>query len=389
MSFGSFIREWRSLFRFRGLSVNDRSIIFYAEDSGSWRYFELIISELIGNHRKNICYITSSHTDPILDKHDERITSFCIGSGTARTFFFTGLEANTLVMTMPDLGTYHLKRSKYPVQYVYVYHSIVSTHMAYRPGAFDHFDKIICVGPHHKDEIRATERLHNLKPKKLLEGGYVILDSILASTCHTSETSHDGPKRILVAPSWGENNLIESCGSKLVDILLTAGFQVTVRPHSMTIRRNHPALSELSSRFSSHINFQLDLGLQSQGTVSESDLMISDWSGAAIEYAFGLEKPVIFIDVPKKVNNPNYEEIPHIPIEVMLRSEIGEVVHPDSLSEIPHAVERLCRTPDLMKTNIQELRNKWVYNVGNAAEVTAGHIVQSVESSESVIKVGE
>ena len=117
--------------------------------------------------------------------------------------------------------------------------------------------------------------------------------------------------------------------------------------------------------------------------------MISDWSGAAIEYAFGLEKPVIFIDVPKKVNNPNYEEIPHIPIEVMLRSEIGEVVHPDSLSEIPHAVERLCRTPDLMKTNIQELRNKWVYNVGNAAAVTAGHIVQSVESSESVIEVGE
>ena len=32
--------------------------------------------------------------------------------------------------------------------------------------------------------------------------------------------------------------------------------------------------------------------------------MVSDWSGAALEYSFGLKKPVIFLDLPKKVNNP-------------------------------------------------------------------------------------
>jgi YidC/Oxa1 family membrane protein insertase len=105
--------------------------------------------------------------------------------------------------------------------------------------------------------------------------------------------------------------------------------------------------------------------------------MISDWSGAAFEYALGLEKPVIFVDVPKKVNNPNYEEIPQVPLEVMLRSKIGEVVPPDRLSEIPAAVERLCKTPDFMQRYLQELRAEWVYNVGSAAEVSAGHIVQS------------
>ena len=53
----------------------------------------------------------------------------------------------------------------------------------------------------------------------------------------------------------------------------------------------------------------MDLDLSSQGTVSESDIMISDWSGAAIEYALGLEKPVISVDVPRKVNNPGYKDI--------------------------------------------------------------------------------
>ena len=32
--------------------------------------------------------------------------------------------------------------------------------------------------------------------------------------------------------------------------------------------------------------------------------MVSDWSGVAMEFAFGLERPVLFIDVPRKTNNP-------------------------------------------------------------------------------------
>lgn len=386
MGLGSFIREWRSFFRFRGLPTEARSIVFYAEDAASWRYLEPIISELTGTHSRDICYITSSHSDPILNRSDDRIKSFCIGFGTVRTVFFLSLEANVMVMTMPDLGTYHIKRSKNPVQYLYVYHSINSTHMAYRPGAFDHYDQILCVGPHHVDEIRATEAFHGLKPKILLEGGYVILDSILKLDQVDRKTSDNGPKRILVAPSWGENGLIESCGLELVEVLLNAGFQVTVRPHTMTIRQRHPALSNLNERFAFNPNFRLDLGLSSQGTVSESDLMISDWSGAAFEYALGLGKPVIFVDVPKKINNPNYEEIPQVPIEIMLRSEIGEVVAPDRLSEIPAAVERLCETPDLMRKSMQELRAKWVYNIGSAAESSADHIVRAAESREKNVE---
>lgn len=247
--------------------------------------------------------------------------------------------------------------------------------MAYRPGAFDHFDKILCVGPHHKDEIRVTEALHALDSKILLEGRYVVLDSARFDT----EAFHDGPRRIAVVPFGGDNNLIESCGPDLVEIMLESGFQVAVRPNSMTIRIGHLALLELKTRVSFDRNFRLNLGLESQGTVTESDLMISDWSGAAIEYALGLEKPVIFVDVPKKVNNPDYGEITQVPFEVMLRYEIREIVPSDNLSELPAAVERLCKIPDLMRASMQELRRRRVYNIGSVAEVTAGHIIQAAE----------
>jgi len=219
--------------RFKSIKPDDRSIVFYAEDASSWRHFEPIIDELLNTHGKRICYVTSGPSDPVLRREDSRIQSFSIGSGVARTVWFLYLQADVLVMTMPDLGTYHIKRSKFPVHYTYVYHSIISSHMAYRLKAFDHFDSIMCVGPHHRDEIRAAEQLYGLKPKILVDAGYGNVDSILAS----KESMIDGPsqghgagKRVLIAPSWGEHGLLETRGQELVHIILEAGHRVTVRP---------------------------------------------------------------------------------------------------------------------------------------------------------------
>ena len=143
-------------------------------------------------------------------------------------------------MTMPDLGTYQIKRSYNPVRYLYVYHSINSTHMASRRGAFDNYNEILCVTPHHTEEIRAAEESYGLEPRILLEGGYVILDSIIASAQNFIATPYDGPRRILIAPSWRDEGLFESVG--MVAVLLEAGYQVTVRPHIMTIRGQHSTL---------------------------------------------------------------------------------------------------------------------------------------------------
>ena len=76
---------------------------------------------------KKYIYVTSSDSDPMLSQPPPGITSFFIGSHTARTFFFAGLEADIVVMTMPDLQTFHIKRSPYPVKYVYL-HQFIGEH---------------------------------------------------------------------------------------------------------------------------------------------------------------------------------------------------------------------------------------------------------------------
>jgi len=174
-----FFRAFKDTRRFNKLDQKDRTIVFYAEDASSYVHFEAIINELTETHQESICYVTSSLEDPILHSNNNRIRSFYIGLGGIRTYFFLNLKADIMVMTMPDLESFHIKRSKaYPVHYVYLFHSIVSTHMIYRKGAFDHYDTIFCVGPHHEEEIRAAEKYYGLASKNLVQYGYGRLDSL-------------------------------------------------------------------------------------------------------------------------------------------------------------------------------------------------------------------
>ena len=72
-----------------------------------------------------------------------------------------------------------------------------------------------------------------------------------------------------------------------------------------------------------------------------SHIMVSDWSGAALDYAFGLGKPVLFIDVPRKVNNQEYESINIQPFEVWIRDKIGKILCVEDLDSLTRLATNL------------------------------------------------
>jgi len=200
--------------------------------------------------------------------------------------------------------------------------------MAYRKGAFDYFDTIFCAGPHHVKEIRAMEARYNLPQKNLVEHGYGRLDAIIEESKKRTkkEKSVDAPKHVLIAPSWGPEGTIESgVGEKIVDQLMEQGCQVTLRPHPQTVKFAKDKINAILKKHGNHLLFSYEANVAGQDSLHESDFMISDWSGAALDYAFGLNKPVLFVDVPRKVNNPDYEELGIEPFEADIREQIGAI----------------------------------------------------------------
>ena len=380
MVFGSKFRlEWSELKRFENLSDEERTIIFYVENEYYFIYLKSIINELIDKNDIRICYVTSSKTDPMLKNNHKNISSFYIGDGTARTKFFLNLKAKILIMTMPDLQSFHIKRSKISnVHYVYVFHSPVSTHLVYRKEAFDNFDTVFCVGNFQIEEIRERESKYNLKEKRLIKCGYGRLDDLIIEyeNFDRSQNKINNKKQIIIAPSWGENGIIETIGKNLIQQLLNFDYKVVLRPHPMTSKKSPKKIKNIQEKFCDNPNFCLEEDVRTFNTFFTSDCIISDWSGVAIESAFTKRKPVLFIDVPIKMRNPEYKEISITPLEIKIREQIGTVIVPDEIINLQEKIEYMIKNKNEFDTKIKKLREQLIFNIGQSEKIAAKEILK-------------
>ncbi len=378
-----FDKEDNDIEKFNELDIDERSIVFYSESSVIlYPYVEEIIQEL-QNRDQKICYLTSRKDDPILQNKNENIRVFYIGDSEIQKMnFFLKLKAGVLIMTMPDLGSYHIKRSKeFPVHYVYTFHSMNSTHMEFQKTAFDQFDSIFCVGSYQIQELRATEKLYNLKQKNLVECGYGLLDKLIKLKSSFAEKGNllkNNKKNILIAPSWGKHNLLESMGVELVKILLDGGYHVTVRPHPMTVKKSPKIIKQILEKFEKNPDFLLDTNTSSFEQLFSSYALITDWSGIGYEYAFVCERPVIYVDVPKKAHNKEYEKIGLVPFEISIRNQIGEIIAIQNIETIPERIEFLYSNDNNFENKIQKIRNDSIFNIGESGKVTANEIIRII-----------
>jgi len=297
--------------------------------------------------------------------------------------FTTGLlAADTLLFTMPDLNNFHIKRSTKNVDHIYIFHAVMSAHMIYRKGAFDHYDTIFCIGPHHQAEIRETERHYGLKEKRLIEVGYPLLEKIHSEHLKYREAMEVEKKDlplVLVAPTWSEGNIVETCIDELIAALLKADYRVILRPHPETYKQHGKLIRMVIDKYRDDERFELETALTSVHNFHRADLLITDWSGIAFEYVFGTERPVLFINTPKKVYNSEYEKIGLEPLEVTVRDKIGAELEPEKIKTIAAVAGELLVAGNSFKEKIINYREEYIYNWGCSAEVGGRHIVEAVE----------
>ena len=375
--------DWKEVNRFKKLDKKDRSIVFYLENEYDFIFFKPIVKKLTQEYDTKICYVTSSKTDPMLSSNNKNILPFYIGDGMARSNFFINLKATIIVMTMPDLETFHIKRSKvYPVHYVYIFHSLNSTQRAYTNTAFDNFDTLFCTGNYQIIEIQERERKFNLNKKNLVRHGYGRLDTLINEARNTDmKKSASDNKVVLIAPSWGANGLIETKGEEIVSILLDSGFDVILRPHPMTIKKSNNIIQKIEKKFKDKLNFKLETDIRNMESFFLCDCMISDLSGAAIEYSFTFEKPILYIVTPEKIVQE--KQIDLVSLEEKIRPQIGEVITLSQLSLLPSKINQFLLSQNKFKEKIKKIREETVFNIGNSADQGAKYLLELKKSLES------
>jgi YidC/Oxa1 family membrane protein insertase len=144
----------------------------------------------------------------------------------------------------------------------------------------------------------------------------------------------------------------------------------------MTIYRRQEQLRALWQEFGACENFRLDIETTSEKFLHQADVLISDWSGVALEYAFGTERPVLFIDLPRRQQNPEYDRIGLPALEVLLRQEIGRSIHPDEIHQVNTLIVELLAQKEHYREKIASLRERYVYNFGHSSAITADFIIK-------------
>jgi len=139
----------------------------------------------------------------------------------------------------------------------------------------------------------------------------------------------------------------------------------------MTRRKWPESVAAIEREFEGESRLQIEARITGCGSLETADVMISDFSGAALEFAFGFERPVLFVDVPRKVNNPEYRRIGLAPLEVSAREKIGGIVSPDRLASVPERLRDLMFGADGGRQKIRELRGQTVYNLGASSSAAA------------------
>lgn len=366
------------------LKVMNKKVVFYSEKNGFYKYYQNIIEEIIRRTNIVVHYITSDPLDEVFELESEQFKPYYIGSNRMIVLMMK-METDIMVMTTPDLENFQLKRSyvQKDIEYIYVPHDVNSSNLTFHKDALDHFDTIFTSGFKNKAEIEEREQKFNLPVKTLVEWGSGVIDNMTRDyeamiKEEADRSREDSRKTVLIAPSWQKDNILDSCIEEMLDQLVTTKYHIIVRPHPQYVRHFEGRIDALAAKYEKYgVIFQKDFS--SNKTVYMADLLVTDWSSISLEYAFSTLKPVLFINTPMKIVNPDYQELTTVPIDIELRDKVGISLAVESIkSEIIRVVDKLLQDEQFSKDSMRRLKEEYIYHTGESGRIGAKYIIDQL-----------
>lgn len=382
----------------RFFNVVNKHIVFYSEGSGFYKYFKGAIEYLLMNSDATIHYITNDPDDQIfeLSKERPRIRPYYIGEKRAITLMMK-MDADVVVTTLGDLDNYYIKRSyiRKDIEYVYMFHHMTSLPLTSTKGEYEHYDTLLCVGPHQIAEDKRMEELYHTKPKRHVKTGYDLLDENIARYDKLVAESNGKPfnsrPTVLIGPSWQDDCIPDSCIDDMINQLMGHGWRIIVRPHPEYTKRYRPRWEAILARWAhaSEDELYFEKDFTSNSSIFTSDVLITDWSSVFCEFSFSTLKPTIFIDTPMKVQNPDWQEVGIEPTDISLRNKVGVSFDPGDLSGLADAVADMIQNPGRWSDRIEQVRGEMIYNVGHGGEAAGEYLLSAILAAQDARESGD
>lgn len=331
-------------------SIKNKKIVFYSESKNYRNYLISLFKALDQEKEISTVYLTSDLND--LEKINNENYPIYIGNGFFRILLFSLIKCDMVLMTLTDLDNHEIKKSKYCSLYVYLFHSLVSTHKTYGNKAFNSYDVILSNGDYQKKEIEHCENLFKNKKKKIYNTGYTYLEILIKNKKNL--TMND---KVLFAPSWNlkKKNLFNDHSLDVISCLINKNYSVVLRTHPELIKRSNFVLDEIKKKYKKNPKFKLNQDLNNLNPLNESSILITDNGGIALEYLIVQRKPVIYIEYSDKIHNDFYEKIQMNAIEDIFKNELGYSIDTSNLKFIDDYISEAKENFNKKKDKIEKL----------------------------------
>lgn len=277
------------------MSSNKLPYVIFSDSKRYWNVFEPICDEF--ERRQIEChYWTASPDDPALSKNYEYIKPKFIGEGNKAFAKLNMMNARICLSTTPGLDVLQWKRSKNVDYYVHTYHA-VDEGTGYRMFGVDFFDSVLLSGDFQERYIRILEDKRHFPVKEVKTVGCTYLDEMKKRQQELSQNENaEKLFTVLLAPSWGDTSILNRFGEKILTSLQKTGYKIIVRPHPQSFIADADLMKELQTKFPETDMFQWNADNDNFNVLSESDIMITDFSGIIFDYTFIFDKPLIYAD---------------------------------------------------------------------------------------------
>ena len=340
------------------INLKKPKFIFYSESKNYQKYILLLIELLSKKYPNEVYYVSSDKNDRI---DNLNVKNIFIGEGILRNYFFSSINAENMILTVTDLDSNLIKKTKKIKNYIYYFHAPVSTTKIYTETAFDNYEIIFCNGDYQINEIRRRELLKKIPKKKLIKTGYLYFDYL--------QNRIKQPKlvdEILIAPSWNYNkeNFFNENFELIIEKLLKNGFKVRFRPHPESLKRSQLALNNIKKKFINK-RFIFDDDDENIKSMENAKCLITDNSGIAIEYVLLFNKPVLYFEDFDKIHNTEFNMYNDLmTMEDKVKNKFGYTFRIDDIDNISFLINKSTSEFKNKDIEIKEFINENFYNFG-------------------------
>lgn len=332
-------------------------VVLYCEQPAHWQSIELIATLLSARPNIRVLLIASYVKDDYPDADYPRRLRIAFGIPKA----ILG-HLRTRILYTAYTGLESALRPKEAI----IVHSLVSLtglDGMYSSSSFDHYDYILCAGPHHiRDFKRWVHGNIRLRNKVLVPAGYPKLDLLLEQKKRI-ETLPPRGFTVVYAPTHvypvnAKMASLREYGEAIVESLLRAGFRVIFRPHPLSFSEDSEIIERIVKKHSMHENFSLDRSKNYLETYGRANLMVTDLSGTGFTFSLTFLRPTVFFAASGDA------EIGLRGIQFEDRDKIGGLAR-----SVPELLSKIARArSECWSSKIQSYRDDTVFNVGSSAE---------------------